>query len=95
MSVVPLLTEEEKLERSRAYQQSHAQSKARQCSFSDCERQGNFNGMCAKHHKEKRGEMPKRTLCFIVECEKHYATDCLGMCHSHYTNWCTEFKKFF
>ena len=103
-TVVPLLTVEQKRERGRAYQRSYAQqhreqqrsyrkSKANQCSFSDCERQGNYNGMCSKHHQETGGELPKNCFCFIVECEKQYATGCLGMCKSHYTDWCTEFES--
>ena len=37
-------------------------------------------------------EKRERKVCFIVECEKHKQHGCLGMCISHCTDWCTEFK---
>jgi hypothetical protein len=78
-TVVQLLTEEQKLERGRAYQRSYNRL---------------YRSIEANRERERayQRSYDQEHGCFIVECEKQKQHDCLGMCISHCTDWCTEFK---
>ena len=103
--VVPLLTEEQERERGRVYQRSYSQqhreqgqayqlsynqSKAKQCSFSDCKKQGQFKGICAKHHKEKRGRCQKIISVLLLNV-KNTKQVVVGEC-ALYIAHCTEYR---
>ena len=93
-SIVPLLTKEEKLERSRAYQRSYNQSDANRCSFSDkhCnkQQQQGCNKMCREHYRQWWNfiltTFEANQCSFSNEhCNKQQQQGCNKMCREHYT----------